>query len=380
MNSGVVKTRSGSIPIIRPTLPDIQDVVDTVREAYDSGVVTLGKMVGLFEEQVRQYTDVDHAVAVSSCTSGLMLAFAAMGFPERAEVVVPSFTFPATVQALIWNRLTPVFVDCLPGTMTIDPDEVAKAIGPNTAAILPVTTFGLPPDMDTLGKIAERTGILLICDSAQGLGATYRGKRVGGFGLCEAFSLSPTKVITAIEGGIVTTNDTELAEKLRAMRDYGKDPDGEEMKFNGLSARMSELHASVGLLSLRDADSLIDARLQLIRKYRERTQNLPGCRVQEFPEDRISSGNYFTLLIGKNARADRDGVMNELNARNIGSKRYFYPPVHVQRAFRDHPHRIIGKLPNTWAGATTSLALPLYAHMTVQDHDRVCEAIQSILA
>jgi dTDP-4-amino-4,6-dideoxygalactose transaminase len=294
--------------------------------------------------------------------------------------VVPSFTCAATVQAVLWNGLTPVYVDCLPGTMTLDPREVEKAVSPRTAAIMPVTIYGLPPDLDELDHLSRRLSLPLICDSAQGLGSTYKGIPAGGFGLCEVFSLSPTKVVTAIEGGVLTTNDQGLAEKIRAMRDYGKGPDGEDMIFNGLSARMSELHAAVGLLSLRNADSLVRSRLNLIGSYRERTASLPGCRVQDFPEDRTSSGNYFTLFIGKEARTNRDGVFRGLKDRHIQSKRYFHPPVHVQTAFRKREHRVVGDLRHTWASSLESLALPLYSHMTGQDLTRVIVALESLLA
>jgi dTDP-4-amino-4,6-dideoxygalactose transaminase len=357
----------------------MEDVWRTVQESYDSGSVTVGKVVARFEDEVCRFCDVPHAVAMSNCTSGLILSLAAMGFPQAAEVIVPSFTFAATVQAILWNRLTPVYVDCLPGTMTLDPAQVRRAIGPKTVAIVPVIIYGMPPDMDQLEEISLYHCLPLLCDSAQGLGSIYRGKRVGGFGMCEVFSLSPTKVITAIEGGLVTTHSDELAEKLRSMRDYGKGPDGEDMVYNGLSARMSELHAAVGLLSLRNAKNLVTSRLNLIQRYRNRTQQLPGCRVQEFPEDRTSSGNYFTLLIGEGARTDRDGVYQGLKAAGIQSKRYFFPPVHSQTAFRHRPHRVVGDLPHTWSSSLQSLALPLYSHMTESEQDRVLDVLESLL-
>src|SRR6185312_3717667 len=149
-----------------------------------------------------------------------------------------------------------------------------------------------------LTAVAARHGVPLYFDSAQGLGAEYQGRKVGGFGACEIFSLSPTKVVTAIEGGVICTGDAGLAARLRSMRDYGKDPKkGEDMVHLGLSARMSELHAAVGLLSLRRVDELVKARRQLIEVYRERLGVLPGCRVQVLPPDRASSGNYFVLLV-----------------------------------------------------------------------------------
>jgi len=370
---------SDYIPIIRPTLPDMNRIVEVLQDSYESGSVTLGRVVQLLEEEAARFTKTKYAVAVSSCTSGLILSFASLGLPKGAEVVVPSFTFAATVQALLWNGLTPVYVDCLPGKMTIDPEEVVKALGPRIAAIYPVSIFGLPPDVDQLTEISAHHGIPLIFDSAQGFGSTYKGKPAGGFGLCEVFSLSPTKVITAIEGGLVTTNSEELANNMRSMRDYGKGPNGDEMIFNGLSARMSEFHASVGLLSLRNARALIQARLRLIQKYRERTKDMRGCEVQEFPQDRVTSGNYFTLLIGPDARMDRQGVYEALMAHGVQSKKYFSPPVHSQQAFRNYPHRVVGDLRKTWLVSKSSLALPLYSHMTDSQQDRVCDALDSCL-
>jgi len=367
------------IPIIRPTLPEMSRIVEILQASYESGSVTLGRVVKLLEGEAARFTKTKHAVAVSSCTSGLILAFASLGLPQGAEVVVPSFTFAATVQALLWNRLTPVYVDCLPGTMTVDPAQVAKALGPHTGAIYPVSIFGLPPDVDELTEMSKNHSVPLIFDSAQGLGSTYKGKPVGGFGLCEVFSLSPTKVVTAIEGGLVTTNSERLADNLRSMRDYGKGPNGDEMVFNGLSARMSEFHASVGLLSLQNVSALVQSRLRLIQRYRERTSELCGCDVQEFPKDRMTSGNYFTVLIGPNAKMDRQALYEAFMARGIQTKKYFYPPVHAQAAFRNYPHRLVGDLPNTRFVSESSLALPLYSHMTDAQQNRVCDVLDSCL-
>lgn len=367
------------IPVIRPTLPDPAQIFDMFRASYESGIVTNGRIVALLEEEAGTFTRTKHTIAVANCTSGLILAFAYCGFPRGAEVVVPAFTFAATVEALTWNGLTPVYVDCEPETLTMDPDEVVKAIGPGAAAICPVNIFGLPPDMERLTEISAEFNLPLIFDSAQGLGSTYRGQPAGGFGLCEVFSLSPSKVITAVEGGLVSTNDQAMASALRSMRDYGKGPDGEEMVFNGLSARMSELHASVGLLSLRNAPQLIETRRKLIHRYTRCAQRLAGCAVQEIPPDRSSSGNYFALRIGGDAALDRDGVMGELEKHNIQSKRYFSIPVHAQAAFRDRPHRVVGDLPHTWAATRECLALPLYAHMGDHEQDRVCEILETVL-
>jgi len=367
------------VPLVKPTLPEFEDVFWVVKQSYASGMVTSGEVVKLFEQEMRSYLGVEHAIAVSSGTSGLMLAFSALEFPRGSEVIVPSFTFAATVHALLWNGLKPVFVDCLPGTMTIDPAQVKEALSAQTVAIHPVTVFGLPPDLDELEAIAVQHGIPVVYDSAQGLGATYKGRRLGGFGICEVFSLSPSKAITSMEGGVVTTNDPQLAEKLRSMRNYGKASDGQEMVYMGLSARMVEIDAAVGLLNLRRADSLVANRIKLISDYRERLKDIPDCAPQAFPPDRTPSGSHFAFRVGTMAAEDRDGLIKALRAHNIESKEYFSPPAHAHPLVQNKPHRVVGSLPVTWACSRECVALPLYSGMTEADHSRVCAVVESVL-
>ena len=369
------------MPIIRPTLPEFREFEELVRDSWDEGLVTNGRIVRALEEEVCRRTGATQAIAVSSCTAGLMLAVQAMELPAGAEVIVPSFTFAATAQALVWNGLVPVFCDCLPGSLTLDPDDVERNVSPQTTAICAVYVYGLPPDIDALAEVADRHGLRVYFDAAQGLGAEFRGRKAGAFGTCEVFSLSPTKVVTAVEGGVISTNDPGLAARLRAMRDYGKDPiSGEDMVHLGLSARMSEIHAAVGLLSLRRLDELVKARQQLIDSYQLRLGPLPGCHVQTVPPDRTTSGNYFVLFITDRARMSRDEVCAALKARGIQTKRYFYPPVHEQTLFQRVPSRVSGRMERTVGASREALALPLYSHMTQEQIDRVCHEVERLLA
>ena len=274
--------------IIRPTLFNPAEMMDEIREIFSSGNVTVSKYVKLFEQECARYLGVKEAVAVSSATSGLMLAVKALGL--TGEVIVPSFTFTATVHSLIWNHLTPVFVDCEEGAYNIDVRQIEKKITPKTSAIMPVYIFGNPPRMKELAEIAEKHGLKLVFDSAQAFGAEYEGVSAGGFGDCEVFSLSPTKVLTAIEGGLVTTNDRKLAEFLRMSRDYGKS-DG-DIDHVGLSARMSELHALVGLKNLANVEKWLKTRRELIALYQERLKHIDGVSFQEVLPGNKSSGNY----------------------------------------------------------------------------------------
>ncbi len=369
-----------TLPIIRPTLPPLDQLIDLIRPSWEAGTVTNGATVKALEAEACRLTGAGHAVAMSSCTSGLILVPRALGLPRGGEVIVPSFTFTATAQALLWNGLVPVFCDCVPGTCTLDPDDVERNVTAKTVAICAVSIYGLPPDIDALLAIGARHDIPVYFDSAQGLGATYRGQPLGGWGACEVFSLSPTKVVTAVEGGIVTTNDEMLAERLRSMRDYGRDlVQLEDMTSLGLSARMSELHAAVGLWSLRQVHDWGKARMARIEIYRQRLGGLPGCRVQELPSNRTTSGNYFVLFVTDRAKRSRDEVYAALYEAGIQTKRYFHPPVHEQSVFECFATRESADLSHTSRASQEGLALPLYSHMTMDQLNCVCEAVENLL-
>jgi dTDP-4-amino-4,6-dideoxygalactose transaminase len=363
-----------SIPIVRPSLPPFEEIEAELRQIWGSGRITLGPFTERFEQRICASQGVAHAVAVSSCTSGLMLVWRALGL--TGEVIVPSFTFTATVEAFLWNGLTPVFADCLPGTGTIDPEAVERAIGPRTAAICPVTIFGLPPDIDAIESIAGARGIPVVYDTAQGAGALFHGRPLGGFGVAEVFSLSPTKVVTAMEGGVVTTNDAALAAKARSLRDYGKVDGGKDYFAAGLSARMPEVCAAV---AVRNLDALETARLRrekIAARYREGLGDLPGIAFQEMPPDRRSGLNYFVILVGPDAPVEREALAAGLDAAGIQTKPYFHPPVHQQSYLAGRCVAPAEGLPRTDRWAAASLALPLFNAMADSEVETVIAAVR----
>jgi dTDP-4-amino-4,6-dideoxygalactose transaminase len=348
------------------------EMMAEIKEIFYSGNVTVSKYVKLFEERCARYLRVKETVAVSSATSGLMLAVKALGL--KREVIVPSFTFTATVHSLIWNGLTPVFVDCEEGTYNIDVKDVEKKITPKTSAIMPVYIFGNSPRIRELEKAAKKYGLKLIFDSAQAFGAEYGGVRAGGFGDCEVFSLSPTKVLTSLEGGLITTNNIKLAEYLRRLRDYGKC--GEDIESVGLSARMSELHALVGLKNLGNVEKCLKTRRKLIALYQGLLKNIKGISFQEVLPGNKSSGNYMVIFIDEQGFGmSRDKLYEALKEENIETKKYFYPAVHLQKAYRAFRQAYEGKLPVTEKASRTGLALPLYGHMEPVSVEKVCGAI-----
>src|SRR5688500_4255747 len=229
------------LPLVRPTIADIPRLTDRLGDVLASGMLTNGPTVRRLEEAVVERCGVAHAVAVASCTSGLMLTYQALGVTGR--VLMPSFTFAASAHAVVWAGGTPLFADVDAATMTLDP-EAAEELVSEAAAVSATHVYGRPCEVEALQALADAAGLPLVYDAAHALGSSRRGRPIGGFGTVEVFSLSPTKVAVAGEGGLVTTNDAALAEAVRLGRDYGN-PGNYDCRFPGLNARMSELHATV---------------------------------------------------------------------------------------------------------------------------------------
>lgn len=366
------------IPIIRPTLVDFNDVEKEFREIWSSGQVTVSKYTALFEEEVKSRLGVQNVVAVSSCTSGLILAVKALGL--KGEVILPSFTFAATAHALVWNNVTPVFCDSERGTYNIDVNKIEPLINERTSAIMPVYIFGVPPRIDEIVRLAQKYDLSIIFDSAQGLGARYNGKLAGAFGDVEIFSMSPTKVVSSIEGGLVTTNNNELAATIRQMRDYGKSEDGEDMEYVGLSARISEFHSIVGLKNFALMNNLIKSRLDLISLYKENLKGLKGVSFQSIPDKYESTGNYMVIFVdAEEAITTRDEVYSFLKERGVQSKKYFYPALHMQKAYSRFRRKYQGHLPVAEKAANEGLALPLYSHMDRNTVLKICVLLKELL-
>ncbi len=366
------------LPIVRPALPDLAVMQGHMAEMWRTGIVTTGPFTRRFEETIVRELGVAEAVFVNHGTTALMLAVRGLGL--GGEVIVPSFSWTSTAGALVWNGIEPVFADITPGRLTLDPEAVEAAITPRTTAIMPVNVFGVPAEVEAFEEIGRRHGLPILYDTAQGLGGSYRGRRAGGFGAAECFSLSPTKVVTGIEGGLVTTDDVELAHAVRSMRDSGKTPDGSDIVRIGLSGRPSELHAAVALEMFGRADELIAERQERMAWYREALEGIPGLGFQQIPDDVVTTGNYMVVFIDPDvAPASRDELYAALNAERIQAKRYFHPAIHLQGAYAHLRDRYEGRLPVTERAASQGLALPLFSGLTRADVDRVARVVRTTL-
>lgn len=360
--------------LVSPTLEVGDPVIEDIRAMLASGEITNGRHVAAFERQVAEYLGVPDVVAVSSATAGLMMVLRCLGL--SGEVVLPSFTFIASGQALLWNGLDPVFADVGAATYTLDPERADAAMGSRCAALLAVHTFGSPCDIAALTASATARGIPVVVDAAHGFGARYPdGTNVGGGGTAEVFSLSPTKPFAVGEGGLVATG-RDLAAELRIARNYGN-PGNYDSLFLGLNGRMLEVSAIIGRYGLPELPSWLRRRRRLAQRYRDNLGRLPGIGFQHIPAGAQSVHKDFVVTVEASAFGlHRDLVAAALAAENIPTRTYFAPPLHRQTSFRATRKDV--ELPVTdWLAART-LTLPLYSHMPEALVDQVCEAIHGI--
>jgi perosamine synthetase len=356
------------IPLSAPdiTEADIEAVVSVLRTPR----LSIGPKMVEFEELVARFVGAPHAVAVSSGTAGLHLCLRALGIGEGDEVILPSFTFIAAGNAILYERARPVFVDIDPLTLNLDPALLEAKITPKTRAIITVHTFGYPADLDLILEIARRHGLAVIEDACEALGAEYRGQRAGGIGDFGVFGFYPNKPITTGEGGMVVTRHAKHAETMRALRNQGRRPDDgwTDHRLMGYNYRLSELNCALGVAQMSRLPAILEQRERVARMYARALEAVPEVMA---PPLNIEAGRvcWFVYVIQVEAR---DAVCARLNARGIGCGRYF-APLHRQPLFA--PYASGCELPVTDRVSGRTLALPFFNQLT---EDRVAEVIAGL--
>lgn len=362
------------VPLARPTLEVSEELFQQFRGVLESGMLTNHRHVKDFESAVAAFLGVDHVVAVSNCTTGLMLVLRCLDL--RGDIVLPSFTFMATGHAADWNGNGIRLADSRPDTWTIDPAS-ASDLADGAAGVMAMHTFGAPCDMEELEQLCTAHRIPLIADAAHGFGSRYPdGSMVGTKGTAEVFSLSPTKTLSTAEGGLITTRDAALAARLRVAREYGN-PGDYDSRFVGLNGRMNELSALLGLSAMRRFPHWITVRRALAERYRAALGKLPGLRFQSLPPGAASSYKDLGIrVIADEFGMTRDELAERLRRENITTRSYFDPALHQQTAYRG-VHRHCG-LAVTERLAGTMITLPLYSHMPAELVDRICDVVADI--
>jgi dTDP-4-amino-4,6-dideoxygalactose transaminase len=289
---------------------------------------------------------------------------------------MPSFTFSASAHAVAWNGIAPRFVECTADTFQADLDDVAGHLD-GAGAIMVTHVFGAPCRPVDVERLGAGAGIPVVFDAAHALGTLHCGRAIGGFGDAEVFSLTPTKLVVAGEGGLVATHRDDVAEALRVGRDYGN-PGDYDTRFVGLNARLSELHAALALESLAELDSHLEIRRELAAHYVRLLAEVPGVRVQRVEDTDVSTWKDFTIAVDREAfGVSRDALVVALRADGIDTRNYFDPPAHRQQS---HAAAADRPLPVTERVAKEVVSLPLYRSLRAADVERVVEVIAAVRA
>ena len=360
------------VAFVRPPAPRLEAVFAKLEGSYNDGMLTNGPLVRELEAAAAEQLEVRNVVAVSSCTTGLMLVFRALDV--QGYVLLPSFTFSASAHAVAWNGLDCRFAECDPNSFQLDLGD-AKERMDGVGAILATHVFGAPCRPEEVENLAANVGVPVVFDAAHGFGSRRGSKPLGGFGVAEVFSLTPTKPVVAGEGGLVATNDDALAAQLRMGRDYGN-PGNYDTQFVGLNGRMSEMHAAVALCSLEAFPAHLVRRQTMAARYSDGLRAIPGVKLQHLDEGDSSTYKDFTIAIEASAfGCDRDTLVRALSAEGIDTRNYFDPPVHQQKS-----HARIGgpALPVTDRMSKRVVSLPIYPALTDDVIDRICAVIGRI--
>lgn len=380
-----LQPRAGAVPFNRPDVPSFDAISADIRESLTTGQLTKGPQLAAFEREAAVAIGTSHVVGVSSCTSGLMLVLRAIadgaaetsGTRGRFEVILPSFNFLAAPAAVVWAGLEPVFVDVDPATYTLDPAAVERALSPRTSAILACHTFGCPCDVVRLAAIAAGVGVPLVVDAAHGLGSEINGRQVGREGFAQVFSLSPTKLVVAGEGGLIATDCPRLAAAIMTGREYGNDG-AYGCDRAGINARMPEISAALGRASLARLPATAAARRAVAEAYRESLAAVPGVFFQVIPEHCRSSWKDLCIAVDAvEAGLSRDELRVRLADAGIETRAYYSPPCHRMKAFAGAT--VSGSLAVTDQLAATLVALPMGGHVSPDVAERVAGEIQRII-
>jgi len=362
--------------------PDItQAEKDAVLEVLGSGRLSLGPWVERFEKAVAEFVGVRHAVACSSGTAGLHLVVRAMGIGRGDEVVTTPYSFVASSNSVLFEGGRPVFVDIDPDTWNIDLRQMEAAITSRTRALLPVDVFGVVPDMDTVRTISDRPGLRVIEDSCEALGATYKGRQAGSLGDAGVYGFYPNKQITTGEGGMIVTNDDEIARLCRSMRNQGRDGGMGWLSHQrlGYNYRLSDVSCAIGTVQMSRIREIFARRDRVAGWYRERLKDERRVAMQKVPgECRISWFVFVVKLADSYSEQNRADIMTRLRERGIGCNNYF-APIHLQEFYQRDLGYKAGQFPVCERVAARTIALPFHNNLSESQVDEVCATLKSLL-
>ena len=379
--------RADFLPFCKPSITD--DDIAAVTDVLKSGWITTGPHNAAFEKEFCAYTGCKNAVTIASATAGMHIVLMALGLGKGDEVITPSMTWVSTVNMIALTGATPVFADVDKDTLLVTPESVAKCITPRTKLIIPVHFAGAPVDLDAIYELANKHGIRVIEDAAHAIGTFYKGRHVGSFGTA-IYSFHPIKNITTGEGGIVTSDDNELVQKVRMLKFHGLAVDAFDRKTQGRSPQaevqtpgykynMTDISATLGRSQLKRIDQINDRRRAIAAEYQRRLAGIPGIIPLGVPHgyDYLHAWNLFIVRID-HPTINRDQFMEELKKYNIGTGLHFRA-AHTQKYFRENPVPAPGGLTNTDWNSQRICSIPFFPDLTDADIDDVVNAIKTVM-
>ena len=365
------------IPINAPQIGE--EEIEAVIKVLKSGTLTTGlgngpNVVG-FEKAFAEYVKSKYAIAVNSGTAALHAALLSVGVSEGDEVILPSFTFVATAEMVVLTGAKPVFVDINPETYTIDPSKIEEAITEKTKAIIPVDLYGLSADMKIIREIADKYDLKIIEDAAQAHGALYKGEPPGKYADIACWSFYASKNMTTGEGGMLTTNNDEYAEKIRCIRSHGE-KEKYRSQMLGHNYRMPEIEAAIGYVQLKKLPSFLEKRRRNARQLTKRLEANDEILLPIEPKDYRHSWYLYTIRLKDADAAKRNAFANELRKRGVGVGIYYHTPIHMMDFYRKFG---IYKLPETERASQQVLSLPVHPGVSEEQVDFIAETVIQLL-
>jgi perosamine synthetase len=384
------KEQALQTPFLPFYVPDItEDEIQAVVETLRSGWLTTGAKARQFEEDFARYIGCPHAVAVNSGTAALHLALDAVGVKEGDEVIVPTMTFAATAEVVLYLKAKPVLVDCQPDTLNLDPNQIEKVLTPKTKAIIPVHIAGQPCDMGRILEIARNDDLKVIEDAAHALPARYQGHMIGTVGDITCFSFYATKTITTGEGGMATTENPEWSERMRVMSLHGISRDAwkrytaegswyYEILYPGYKYNLTDVAAALGIQQLKKCEHFWNLRQRCVKWYNEGFKDVPEITAPYVSADVQHAWHLYVIQLNlEQLRISRNEFIDQLRAANIGTSVHFIP-LHLHPYYRDTFGYRPQDCPSASAVFERIISLPLYPKMTEAEVQRVIEAVRTI--
>lgn len=365
------------IPINAPQIgeEEIEAVVNVLRSGVLTHGLGAGPMVKKFEEEFAKFVEAKHAIAMNSGTAALHSALLGAGIKAGDEVILPSFTFVATAETVVFAGAKPVFVDINPETYTIEPSKIERALTKKTKAIMPVDLYGLPADMQPIREIADKHGLLIIEDAAQAHGAAYKGKPVGAFADVACWSFYVSKNMTTGEGGMVTTNNSEIAEKIWFIRCHGEKEKYKSLML-GHNYRMPEIEATIGCIQLKKLKTFLAKRRQNAEKLTRMLSKAKKLQLPKEPDGFKHSWYLYTVRLKDAEAKERDEVVEKLRQEGVGAGVYYVNPIHLMPYYsRFGKYR----LPETEKAAKQVFSLPVHPGVTQEQVDFIGEKVLHVL-